>query len=431
VRRRGRGAAVAVVVAVTGSLLVACTSEPAPTDVRVSWADASLTNVKVTWSESGTQPNKISVEGVVVASPEATRYVGADQPNQALLPASDFPMNGNFRVAVSIGSTSGGITSKPGLSPMFDTDGPVPPQLSSVHNPGGTAVLVEWRPGAPAEDYTPGDPLDVNTPTTTFVPTVVGAGPLAARPLAGSGGSTRHLIKDVQPPFRFTVRGANEWGTTYGASVVGDTTTTKASFPRQTVFGMSTPIRGRVTRYRLVCRESSCAAEPVPGEGLPVVLQARTNASGPWTYVGRTRTGAGGTFYISVPSPGTRQYRVLTSNWDGSPWVAFGSASSAATTASRVRVWPRFSKPVVRYRERVTAVVRTLPRANTTAVMQRWNGRGWIGFKNVAVRNGIGTYTFTSVLRGSYGFRFVVRSVRYGGRTVHGYATWSIVLTTR
>jgi hypothetical protein len=431
VRLRGREAALAVAVVVTGSLLVACTSEPAPADVRVAWADASRKNVKVTWSESGTQPNKISVEGVVVASPEATRYVRADQPNEALIPASDFPMNGNFRVSVSIGSTQDGITSKPGLSPMFDTDGPVPPVLTSVQNVHGTAVMVEWRRGAPTEDYTPGDPLDVQSASTSFEPTVVGAGPLKSRPLAGLGRSTRHLIKDVRPPFRFTVRAVNEWGTMYGASVVGDTTTTTASFPRQTVFSMATPVRGRVTRHRLVCRESGCESEPLPGPGLPVVLQARTNASSPWTYAGRTTTGAGGTFYVSTRSPGTRQYRVVALNWDGSPWVAFGSTSSAATTGSRVRVWPRFSKPVVRYRERVTAAVRTLPRSNTTAVLQRWNGRGWIGVKNVAVRNGVGTYTFTALMRGSYGYRFVVRTVRYGGRTVHGYATHSVVLTTR
>lgn len=428
-----RTAALVAPLALTASLLAACTSEPAPTDVTVTWADPARKQVRVTWSEQGSQPNKITVEGVAAAPPEALQYLAADKPNQVLIPASLFPVNGTFRVAVSIGSTSGGITSKPGLSPMFDTDGPVAPVLTSVHNPGGTAVQVEWRPGAAAEDYTPGDPLDVKVQSTGYVPLVVGAGQFAARPLAaGSGRFTKYLISNLRAPYRFTVRAVNEWGTTYGASVVADTTTTTAAIPSQSVYSMPTPIRGRVTRHRLVCQSGRrCTAEALPGPGLPVVLQARTDTSHGWVPVGTTRTGAGGTFYIGVTSPGIRQYRVVTPNWDGSPWVAFGSSSGMGTTTSRVRVWARFLKPYVAYGQPAVASIVVWPRVNTTAVLQRWNGRGWIGVKNVPVHGGVGLYSFTAVLRGPFGYRFVVPPVRYQGHTVLGWETGSFVLVTR
>ena len=426
-----RRAAAVLTLTLAAASLTACTSEPAPTGVTVSWADATRKFVKVTWSESDSQPNKVTVVGVAAAPPDVVEYVRAEQPNQILIRATDFPLNGNFQVAVSVGSTSGGITSKPGLSPMFDTDGPVEPVLASVHNPGGNVVQVEWRPGAVTEDYTPGDPLDVKTPSTSFVPLVVGAGRLEARQLTGAGRATRQVIRNVRPPYRFTVRAVNEWGTTYGASVVADTTTTTAAIPTRSVYSLTTPIRGRVTRHRLVCRDGRCATESVPGTGLPVVLQARSDASHPWIPAGTTRTGAGGTFYIPAKSPGVRQYRVIAQNWDGSPWVAFGSASTAGTTASRVRVWARFSKYQLTYGQHAIASVVVWPRVNTTALLQRWNGRGWIGVKNVAVHNGIGLYTFSAVLRGPFGYRFVVPAVQYDGRTVLGWETESFVLVTR
>jgi hypothetical protein len=426
-----RRAAALVTLALTAASLAACTSEPPPTGVTVAWADASRKQVKVTWSESGSQPNKITVQGVAAAPPDVVEYVPADGPDQVLIAASDFPMNGNFQVAVSIGSTAGGITSKPGLSPMFDTDGPVAPVLTSVHNPGGTAVQVGWRPGPVPEDYTPGDPLDVLASSTSYVPMVVGQGPLSARQLTGAGRSYRHLIHDVRPPYRFTVRAVNEWGTTYGAAMVADTTTTTAAIPSRSVYSLTTPIRGRVTRHRLVCRAGRCAAEALPGTGLPVVLQARSDASHPWTPAGSTRTGVGGTFYIAARSPGVRQYRAVVQNWDGSPWVAFGSSSEPGTTASRVRVWARFSQQQLNYGQRAIASVVVWPRVDTTAMLQRWNGRGWIGVKNVALHNGIGLYSFTAVLRGPFGYRFVVPAVRYGGRTVLGWETESFVLVTR
>jgi hypothetical protein len=420
----------AVLVALAAGSLTACTSEPAPTDVAVAWADASHQMVRVTWKESGSQPNKVSVAGVAAAPPDVVQYIDADVPNSTLIRALDFPKDGTFRVSVVLGSLSGGITSKPGLSPMFDTDGPAAPLLASVGTPRTGGVQVDWRPGPPVEDFTPGDPLDLNTPSTAFVPTVSGAGPHRARPLTAAGKANRHVIKGIQPPFLFTVRATNEWGATDGASVVADTTTTTAAFPARTVFSLSTPIRGRVIRNRLVCRAGNCAPQPMPGPGLPVVLQARADSSKPWSAVATTWTRDGGAFNFAPQSPGTRQYRVLAATFTGSPWMAFGSGSGAGTTSSRVRVWPRFSAPVVGYRQRVTASVRIWPAVHTTATLQRWNGRAWVSVKYVAVRNGVGSYQFTALMKGSYGFRFVVPSVRYAGRTVTGYTTPSMVLTT-
>ena len=419
-----------VLAATLAGTLTACTSEPAPTNVAVAWADASRASVKVTWTESGDHPNKISVEGVAAAAPDIVQYISGDAPNSVLLRALDFPKDGTFRVSVMIGSVSGGITSKAGLSPMFDTDGPGAPVLGSARSVKG-GVLVDWRPGQAAEDFTPGDPLDVGKPVTTFAASVNGPGAAGRKPVGAASNARRQLIKGVRPPYLFNVRAANEWGSTYGASVVADTTTTSAAYPRLTVFSLATPIRGRVTRHRLTCHDATCAPVAMPGPGLPVVLQARADASKPWAAVASTRTRAGGTFYFAPRSPGTRQYRAVATTYTGSPWLAFGSSAAPGSIGSRVRVWTRFDHNVVRYKQPVVAAVRIWPAVSTTAVYQRWNGRNWVSVKNGAIRNGVGTYRFTALMRGSYGFRFAVPTVRSAGRPVVGYSTTSMVLTTR
>lgn len=428
--RLARRAVPVVLAATLAGSLTACTSEPAPTDVAVAWADASHASVRVTWKESGDQPNKISVEGVAAAAPDIVQYIPAEAANTVLLRALDFPKDGTFRVSVVIGSLSGGITSKAALSPMFDTDGPAAPVLGSVSSVKG-GVLVNWRPGQAGEDFTPGDPLDVKKPVITFGAMVNGAGAQGLKPLAAAGRTQRQLIKGVRPPYLFNVRAVNEWGSTYGASVVADTTTTSAAYPRLTVFSLATPIRGRVTRHRLTCHDGTCAPVAMPGPGLPVVLQARADASKPWAAVSSTRTRAGGTFYFAPRSPGARQYRAVATTYTGSPWMAFGSPAAPGSIGSRVRVWTRFDHNVVRYKQPVTAVVRIWPSVSTRAVFQRWNGRNWVSVKNVAIRNGVGSYRFSALMRGSYGYRFAVPTVRYAGRPVVGYSTVSMVLTTR
>ncbi len=411
--------------------LAACTSDPAPTDVIVAWADSTHQQIRVTWKDSGSQPNKVSVEGVASASPDIVQYLSSDAPNSALLQAQDFPKDGTFRVSVVVGSMSGGISSKTGQSPMFDTDGPAAPVLTTVDTRDNGAVEVAWRPGSQAEDFTPGDPLDVNGADTSFVPMVNSAGESDGRPLSGATRANRQVIEGIAPPFLFNVRAANEWGGSYGAQVVADTTTTTAVFPRLTVFSLATPIRGRVTRHRVVCHDGACGVEPMPGPGLPVVLQARTAESKPWAAVAITRTTDGGTFYFGPRSPGVRQYRVVAATYTGSPWMAFGSVSGSSVIGARVRVWTSFSAPVARMRQQVTASVRVWPARNVRTTFQRWNGRGWVSVKYVGVRNGVGSYRFTALMRGSYGFRFVVPPVTYAGRTISGYATRSMVLTTR
>jgi hypothetical protein len=430
-RRPVRLAAPALLVVLMAGSLTACTSDPAPADVAVAWADSSHQQIRVTWKDSGNQPNKVSVEGVASESPDIVQYLSSDAPNSTLLRALDFPKDGTFRVSVVVGSMSGGTSSKAGRSPMFDTDGPAAPVLTSVGTRDDGAVDVAWRPGTQAEDFTPGDPLDVRGVTTSFVPMITTAGATEGVPLSGATRTNRQMIQGIAPPFLFGVRTANEWGTSNGASVVADTTTTAAVYPRLTVFSLATPIRGRVTRHRVVCHDGGCGVEAMPGPGLPVVLQARTAESKPWAAVATTRTAEGGTFYFGPRSPGVRQYRVVAATYTGSPWMAFGSSSGAGVIGARVRVWTSFSAPVARLRQQVTASVRVWPARNVRTTFQRWNGRGWVNVKYVVVRNGVGSYRFTALMRGSYGFRFVVPPFTYAGRAMTGYATRSMVLTTR
>src|SRR3954454_17973026 len=107
-----------VLAAALGSvLLTSCSSDPTPTGVTIGWADKTHLAVRVSWKDSNAA-NRITIEGVVSASPSYVKYLAATDPNTWAIPTSAFPPDGNYRIAVSIGTSTGGITSKAALSTM-------------------------------------------------------------------------------------------------------------------------------------------------------------------------------------------------------------------------------------------------------------------------------------------------------------------------
>jgi hypothetical protein len=128
--------AAALAVVCGTAVLTACSSDPVPTDVAVGWSGDGRTAVQVSWKDDNA-PNRITIEGVLSESPSYVKYVGAGEANSWDIPTSAFPPDGNYRVAVAIGTSQGGVTSKLARSPVFDTDGPVGPSGATVAPAGG------------------------------------------------------------------------------------------------------------------------------------------------------------------------------------------------------------------------------------------------------------------------------------------------------
>lgn len=421
-------AAIVVPVALAGCTMTA----PSPTSVAVAWSDASRQGITVSWDEPTDVPNKIAIEGVVTASPSYLKYTKAGEPNTVTLPRSAFPVDGNYRIAVTHGTPTAGSSSKPGYSPMFDTDGPAEPVVVSAAR-SGNAVFVKWRAGARTEDYTPGDPLDVPPGKQLFSPAVGRAGK-SLQVLSRNTSLTQRLLKNVRPPYRFQVMAANEWGSVWGAIVTADTTAIQAQVPGAVAYGRPTVVRGQVAQNRMVCQTSRCSVQPIPAEaGIRVVLHARDRMSAPWRAVGSAKTRDGGHFVVSVLSPGTRMYRVVApTTIRSAAHVAVGSTSKAGVTRTRVRlVSAGFTSGNLKRRgELATASVTIAPAVNGRAMLQYWSGRAWVNAAWVPIRGGKASKQFGATRPGIAGYRYVIPALVYAGRPIEGVATGSFVLRT-
>jgi len=101
-----------------------------------------------------------------------------------------------------------------------------------------------------------------------------------------------------------------------------------------------------------------------------VVLQARNSSTSPW-YVVRSYNFSGGKFEFDLGTAGTRQ-----------------------TNEARLAVAPGI---------------------NTTATLQRWNGKTWTAVGPVKVTNGKGVAYIRTTTRGRVAYRYYVPASTYGG----------------
>lgn len=408
-------------------LLTSCSSDPTPTGVTIGWADKTHKAVQVSWKDSNA-PNRISIEGVVSASPSYVKYLAATDPNTWAIPTSAFPPDGNYKVAVATGTSAGGITSKLALSPMFDTDGPLRPS-QAVATPSGKEVVVTWKVPPPSQDFTPGDPLDVPAGSQVYVP-MIGVAGQPLRPASPGTTSTRQVLKNLKPPYLFQLRAANEWSSMVGGVISARVSWTTASIPPLATFGRQILIHGRTIQQEVSCAEARCLAQRITSAGLPIVMLAQSKAGAPWAVVGRATTMAGGHFQVRVNTAATRSYRAyaLTSSRPGS--LSAASSSSAGLTRSRLQVASAgYAKGNVKRRnEVVTATVLARPVVNGTATLQFWTGKVWASVKSVRIAGGRATISFKATKPGIFAYRFLLPGTAYLGRPVFGTATGSMVL---
>ncbi|TDU84295.1 hypothetical protein EV138_6766 [Kribbella voronezhensis] len=411
----------------------ATTADPAPTGVTVAWADAAHTLIRVTWKETGSQPNVITSQSPLGGSEK--RYTTATAPNQVDVPAAGLattaPGQAAVRIAVFVGTEAGGTTSPAGLSAPFDTlDGPKA-LIDSIAPVAAGKFLVKWHP-AVVTDPNPGDPLDlpavapqyeIRANYNNFNDYAVVAPKTTA--------TTATFTQLTGPSFRFSVFTYNEWGIQYSDTQRIDYEKwVRALIPAAADYGTLTTITGTIERWKQACDPGPCWSMPMSEDPRPVVLQARATTASAWYTVGSTKTDAVGNFKISPPTLGSRQYRIVVPDFFNHEGFGYGLVSNTVTTAARPRVSGRFLDPTAGYGQKVTAHVAIAPPASVPSTLQRWDGTAWRNLKYVQLTKGAGNYTFTATQRGRVAYRFLVPAFTYAGRSLTWQVSNTFVLTT-
>ncbi|MEU0089835.1 hypothetical protein [Kribbella sp. NPDC006257] len=439
VRRALMSAGLAVtlpVVALPGLVVsaeAATSADPAPTGVTVAWADAAHTLVRVTWKETGSQPNVVTSESPLGGSEK--HYVAAAAPNQLDVPAAQFSTTGAgqvaVRVAVFVGTEAGGNTSPAGLSPAFDTLTGPKALVDSIGGAGVNKVAVRWHPATVA-DPNPGDPLDLPAVPPQYEIRANYNNFNQYEVVAPKTTATSATFTELTgPSFKFGVLTYNEWGVQYSATQrVDGEEWLKLAVPPFADYAKPTNITGQLGRGVQECDPGPCWTSTYPDPSRPVILQARANATSAWYTVGSTKTDAQGNFTFAPTSLGTRQYRLVVPDYFSAIGFGYGTVSGAATTTVRPQVGGRFLDPTVTYGQKATAHVSIIPLANVPSTLQRWDGTAWRDLKSVQLTDGVGNYTFTATQRGRVAYRFLVPAFTYAGRPLSWQVSPNFVLTT-
>ena len=427
--------AVALAVVVGATALTACASDPVPTDVKVAWAPAGRAAVLVTWKDDNA-PNRITIEGVLSESPSYVKYLPAGEPNSWEVPTSAFPPDGNYKVAVAIGTSQGGVTSKLARSAVFDTDGPVGPSGAGA-TPKGRGVLITWSVPVAPQDFTPNDPLDVKgKKTQRYVPMIGRPGQLL-KAIGPATTSTRQVIKSIKPPYVFQLQTQNEWSSRLGGKVLGLTSSINAAVPGLAQFSVPIRVRGRVVLQETVCEpETPCTQRRATPAGVPVVVLTQITPGARWTPAARGSTTAGGHYDIAVPTGASRPYKISVPDYVKPGLITGFSTSKPAYTRSVVRIAGAGfvgGETAKRRNSAVTVFATVKPAMNSTAMLQIWNRvtRKWVNVKATPIRNGQTSLVFTAAHAGDYVYRFVIPGAMMLGRPMNGTTTPQLALHVR
>lgn len=423
----------ALAVMLGAATLTACTNDPTPSDVKVAWADDTRQAVRVSWKDSGA-PNRITIEGVLSTNPSYVQYVGEKAANSWDIPASTFPPDGTYKVAVGVGTSTGGLTSQLVRSDVFDTDGPVRPG-SATATPTGNDVLMRWDAPARPQDFTPGDPLDVTGNTQQYVP-VVGRPGEPMRPAGPATTSKRLVIKNLAPPYLFQLRAQNEWTSTVGGQISARLSEATAAIPTLAQYGRTLTIRGRVVLQEVTCpAEGRCVQQRATASGLPVTLMTQVLPRGRWTPAALGKTTPGGHFQVAVVNTATRPYRIDLPLYTKVGMMAAATSSKVQLTRSVIRVQTAgfVGGGSKKRNENATALIVLQPAMRTTAMLQvRQRGTSrWLNARAVAIVNGAGSYTFKAAALGVWNYRFVLPQATMLGRPLYPVITQNMTLSVR
>lgn len=380
-------------------------TDPAPTNVQISWKDDTFQFVHVTWDEDSARANRVIVRKAGATGFGLIKTVAADAPNAIDLPKRDMVLVGSkLEVGVSVGDAAG-ETSPVGLSVPFDTIDAGAPEIQSFQPSGSSTLRVTWKAGTPVfRDTTPGDPLDLDRPVTYQPAYRIGnADPvLLGQPTT----STTATVTGPTPPYSLTVQAVNEWTSISSKPIGAYPMPIKASIPAWVVADKNTVIRATF-------------GDPLgPPVNVTVTLQARNSATSAWYAVTSVKTG-GNDYQFTMPSRGTRQYRMAISNAVGPMIAYYGGYTAPVTTTTQLKATVALgASTIFRNSSPVDAWLRVNPASTGTASLQRWNGKTWVAVASVPFKSGAGTGHLSAATVGTFTYRYYVPAQTYNGLPV-------------
>ncbi|MFC0626495.1 hypothetical protein [Kribbella deserti] len=395
---------------------------PAPTGVRIEWADATREMIRVSWSDSGSA-NRVRLVPTGSAVGPDRDVPSTTTGNSTAFWRSEVPLD-VASLEVQVTSYDGSAESVPARSVRFDSlRPPVSRIVWAVPRTDGQ-VPMSWVQDEQT-DLNPGDPLDLPTDLGPARPTVHPLSPSQKVYPVPAGARSFVLPRQSSTTYGLGVVATNVWGTRYKAwdhqVTVKSLRTRLESAPKSQGFGTRAQIN-----FALL------SGPPMWGHrsaNLGVTLEARDNATKPWQ---RIETSYQGQFFPMLY--GMRQYRIVVPTFapkypeDVAPW----SAGAPFTIATTYVGWPRAfnNGQPISLGQKVSSRLEVKPAVNVNGALQRYDGTKWIHVQTVPVRGGVGVGTATAIKRGTTNYRIVLPSTTWANRTISP-RTWGLPLTAR
>ncbi len=393
--------ALAVTGGLVASLLIASpahAADAAPTNIKLAWSTTSTERIVVSWDEAAPVANVISLRQHGQTRVYRTWATTADQPNSMELwtgsiGSSYAGMSDDLPLELAVSAGSDGPEA---VSPVYDADTPVTPQRVSATQAASGAMTVKWK-SPPRTDTTPNDPLDVVRPVTYQAG--YDAGRFSKVKIGGRTTATQ-LTYTLRSAHTLWVDAYNEWGSSSAYDFL-------RTYP--------TSVTAKVPAWAVYNRPSTITGTYAPADGQrQIVLQARNTSTSAWYTVSSGKF-SNGKFSFPFGTGGSRQYRVVApATWLGNT-LLYQAVSPTAASTTQLDVYGFFVSSQIYTYDRNTAGVYVYPRANTSATLQRWNGKAWTTVGPVAVNSGTGKGYIIAPKAGRTAYRYYVPATMYGG----------------
>ncbi len=379
----------------------AAAAEPAASNVRLAWKDSTFQHVTVTWDSDFTGSTVVVVRNQGETDGPKMDFVrAAGQPNRLDLDASLLNAfeSSYFKPMEIVVRGASGTT--PAVSVPFDAFAPDPVQLVSSTMTAAGVSTVRWKPSQ-RTDTTPNDPLDRTVPLTYQVSYT----PVSTKKPVniGTRSTAAQTTYTLRSEYTLNVLAYNEWGGQWPSGIVtAKATRLTAKVPAWAVYGVTNPrLTGTYTP---------------DFERRQIALQARNTATGPW-YTVASQIASGGRFEFEMGTGGSRQYRVVAPTallFNGSS-VNYAATTAPASSTTQLQAFGQFWWTQITYGRSNEARLHVSPAVNTTATLQRWNGKTWTTVGPVAVKNGYGVGRIVTAKPSRVTYRYYVPASTYGG----------------
>jgi hypothetical protein len=402
----------------------------APTDLQLSWSETARGEIQVRWKDNG-EANRVYRLYEGSDTPMLLARSGVAGTNEKLVLTSFFTSDRTSRIMVTTVDAAG-VESPATSSPAFDSFRPPEPVLTGADPLPDQSLRLTWTQAAIPADTTPGDPLDRPLDESTVGPAIWWTQTDAAKTelFPKPVGTTTAAVPPRPRPYPTMIIATNEWGTTSSdRSVTFATMALSLTVPATNRFSMGMSMTGIVGAQDCGPTLPTCRKE----YSVLMTLQARADATKPWTYFGRYS--GGGQYHNSANVHGSQQYRLVVPTWKdlSDPYWTVTSpvtttARYSATQATFSTAW--FNKHSAKAGEVVKVAVSVHPEGTVRADLQWWDGKVWHHGAYIPLTKGKGALNIKASGRGTTrSWRVVVPKMTYNGLPILATGSRAFKLT--